>query len=100
MLETKVWSNKVLAGMIIGLVVGWLSVVGWVRNPSFLPTATAQIPDPGAQRDQMHRDLMDLNRKMDELLTLLRSGQLKVTCLEADKRIRTEPNDVSKKQGR
>jgi hypothetical protein len=98
-METTMGSKKIWAAMIIGLVLGWLSVVGWVRSPSLLPTATAQIPDPGAQRDVMHKDLVELNRKMDELLTLLRSGQLKVTCLDADKRIRTEPNNVPKKQG-
>ncbi len=90
---------KYLTGIIIGLILGWLSVIWCVKNPSILNNAEAQIPDPGAQRDLMHKDLMEMNKKMDELLTFLKSGQLKVTLPEADKRIRMEPNDASKKQG-
>ncbi len=100
MSQTQAGFNKVMVGIIIGLVVGWLSVVWCVKSPSLVSTATAQIPDPGAQRDQMHKDLTDLNRKMDELLMFLKSGQLKVTYLDADKRIRMEPNDAPRKQGR
>ncbi len=47
----------------------------------------AQVPlalDVGAQRLRMEDELVTLNAKMDELILLLRSGNVKVVCLPAD----------------
>jgi hypothetical protein len=40
--------------------------------------------DAAAQRIRMEAELVALNAKMDELILLLRSGNVKVTCLPAD----------------
>ena len=40
--------------------------------------------DAAAQRIRMEEELVSLNAKMDELILLLRSGNVKVTCLPAD----------------
>lgn len=47
-------------------------------------TAVSQVMDAGAQRLRMQEELVRLNGKMDELLLLLRSGNVKVICLPAD----------------
>ena len=93
-------SKKYLIILFIGLAIGWLSGFGWIKG-SFLESAIAQVPDSGAQRERTNKELSSLNRKMDELLTLLKSGQLKVICLAPDNQgIRTEPHETRKKQGR
>lgn len=40
--------------------------------------------DTAAQRVRVEEELVSLNAKMDELILLLRSGNVKVTCLPAD----------------
>jgi len=49
-----------------------------------LPTAQAQIPDPGAQRERQLEELKALNAKADKLLELLVSGKLQVQVQRVD----------------
>ncbi len=72
-----------VAGLVIGLVFGLLSVF-WPLQTPFVEQASAQVPDSGAQRNLIVKELTDLNAKMDELITLVKSGQIKVTWVQAD----------------
>lgn len=45
---------------------------------STLPAAVAQVPDAGAQRNDILRELKALNDKSDKLYELLQSGKLVV----------------------
>ena len=76
-------SPRFIAGIVIGLVFGLLSVF-WPSEIPLVEQASAQVPDSGAQRNQIVKELASLNAKMDELIKLLRSGQIKVTCVSAD----------------
>jgi len=72
-----------LVGIVIGLVLGLLSAL-WLADRPLLEQAHAQVPDAGAQRIQMWKELSELNHKMDEIIKLLKSGQIKVVCVQAD----------------
>ncbi len=76
-------SPRFVAGIVIGLVFGLLSVF-WPSEMPFVEQARAQVPDSGAQRNRIVKELTDLNAKMDQLITLVKSGQIKVTFLQAD----------------
>ena len=74
-------SSRFVAGIVIGL----LSVFLLPEIP-LLEQASAQVPDSGAQRNRIVKELASLNGKIDELIKLIRSGQIKVTCMPADNR--------------
>ena len=76
-------SRKFLIGIIVGVGLGVLSAT-WVSEIFFMQEAQAQIPDAGAQRNEIRGELTDLNGKMDELIGLLKSGKIKVICTQAD----------------
>lgn len=66
----------VLQGLI--LLGQWTGGAGWIDR------AEAQIPDAGAQRLAMLQELRNLNGKLDEISSLLSSGQLQVRVPAAD----------------
>lgn len=72
-----------VAGIVIGLVFGLLSVF-WPTEMTFIEQASAQIPDSGAQRNRIVKELAEMNGKMDKLIALVGSGQIKVVCVQAD----------------
>ena len=67
----------------------------WTGNGP-LPAARAQIPDAGAQRQQVVDELKAMNGKLDKLVELLESGKMQVTAvLPEDK-----DKDAEKAKGR
>ena len=76
-------SSRFVAGIVIGFTLGLLSALLLSEIP-LAEQANAQVPDSGAQRNQIVKELASLNDKMDELIKLLRSGQIKVTFVSAD----------------
>ena len=56
----------------------------WLGAPALVAPAHAQIPDAGAQRLEMIKELQALNAKMEKLVGLLESGKLEVRVLAAD----------------
>lgn len=56
----------------------------WGGRPALESTASAQIPDPGAQTQQVIDQLKTLNGKMDRLIGLLESGKLQVRAVSPD----------------
>lgn len=68
-------THKLLTAM-IGLQV--LTLLGlWTAQPQ-MSSATAAIPDPGAQREAMVTEQKATNEKLDSLIELLKSGDIKV----------------------
>ena len=76
-------SPAFVAGIVIGLVFGLLSVF-WPSEMPLIEQAGAQVPDSGAQRNRIVKELAEMNGKMDKLIVLLKSGQIKVACTQAD----------------
>jgi hypothetical protein len=54
----------------------------WVGQPT-LPRAEAQIPDAGAQRNQIIDGIKTTNDKLDHLITLFESGEVHVKTVPA-----------------
>ena len=71
----------------------WHSAVCVVLGAALVLLVAADVPrgesvvpghDAAAQRLRIHEELVALNARMDELLRLLTSGNLKVICVGAD----------------
>jgi hypothetical protein len=80
---TKATTTQKLLSAVLVLQV--LTLLGlWTGQPG-LAGATAAIPDPGAQREAMVEQQKQTNQKLDKLLTLLTSGDVKVKFDDKDK---------------
>jgi hypothetical protein len=79
-------SNKTIARMMAGVMVlqGVVLLSLWTGNT--LPAASAQLPDPGAQRLQQLDELRQINSKLEKLTELLRSGEIQVRTVSVDDR--------------
>jgi hypothetical protein len=58
----------------------------WLGAPSALSAAQAQVPDAGAQRMQIIKELESLNAKNERLIGLLESGKLQVRVTNLDEK--------------
>jgi hypothetical protein len=70
----------------LGIVVvlqGCILMMLVVGTPGVRP-AMGQIPDAGAQRDQMIDQMKSTNEKLDKLLALLSGGELQVKVAKPD----------------
>ena len=64
---------------------GMILIGQWTGGgASLLSTAQAQVPDPANRQLQMIDELKQLNGKMDELIGLLRSGDVQVKVPKAE----------------
>jgi cell division protein FtsB len=67
----------------------------WANKPVFIAEAHAQIPDAGAQRNQIIEQLKETNQKLDRLISLLESGEVQVRVANSD-----EANDAPRPKAR
>jgi hypothetical protein len=75
-------TQRLLAAVLVLQVLTLLGL--WTGQPG-LSHAAAAIPDPGAQREAMVEQQKETNQKLDKLLTLLTSGDVKVKFDDKDK---------------
>jgi len=71
--------NKTIArllGVVVALQV--LTILGQWVSPTATPPARAQIPDAGAQQNQMITELKGVNTRLDHLVGILETGKLQV----------------------
>lgn len=72
--------------LVIVVVLQVLTLLGqWTGSPRIAP-ASAQVPDPGAQRLQMIDEQRKTNAMLERLVTLLESGKLQVVAANPDER--------------
>jgi hypothetical protein len=75
-------TNKLL---IVVIALQGLMLIGqWSGGTSLLSTAQAQVPDPANRQMQMIDELKSLNGKMDELIGLLKGGDLQVKVAKTE----------------
>ena len=74
-------TNKMLA--VILALQGLILIGQWTGN-SYLTSAQAQIPDPANRQMQMVDELKSINGKMDQLIEVLRGGDLQVKVAKSD----------------
>ena len=78
-MENKTTTPRLLTAV---LVLQSLTLLGlWTGQPG-TTSVQAAIPDPGAQREAQVAEQKATNAKLDALLDLLKSGDLKVTVKE------------------
>lgn len=79
-------TNKTTPRLLMAVVgMQGLTLMGlWTGQPR-ASDAGAAIPDPGAQREAMVAEVKVTNAKLDTLIELLRSGDLKVKVETEDK---------------
>lgn len=60
-------------------------VLGYLVLAPSQPTAMAQVPDQGAQLQQIIEESKALNAKMDRIIGILEGGKLQVRVVAPDK---------------
>jgi hypothetical protein len=63
---------------------GLILIGQWTGGTAMLSSAQAQVPDPANRQMQMIDELKQLNGKMDELIGVLRSGDLQVKVAKTE----------------
>lgn len=74
-------STKLL--VVVAVLQGLTLASLWSGNGSQLPTAEAQVVDPGAQRLQLLEAQRQTNAKLDQMIELLK-GELQVRVVSPD----------------
>ena len=77
------WTRCVL--LVITVLLSVIAVELWGRRPSMLPTAQAQIPDDGAQRQRLIVESRRTNELLGQILDHLRTKPIKVKVIGTDK---------------
>ncbi|CAN5695428.1 hypothetical protein BH09PLA1_BH09PLA1_30710 [soil metagenome] len=75
-------TNKLLTAVVV---LQSLTLAGQWFNPSYTPSAQAQVPDGGAQRLQQLEQLRDISAKLDRVAGILEGGKLQVRVVRDDK---------------
>ena len=75
-------TNKLL--VVVIALQGLMLIGQWSGGTSLLSTAQAQVPDPANRQLQMIEELRNLNGKMDELMGLLKGGDLQVKVAKTE----------------
>jgi hypothetical protein len=76
--------NSTAKWLAVIVVLQVITIIGqWVVTPGAAP-AMAQIPDAGAQRNEVINQLRSSNEKLDKLLILLGGGNLQVKVVKTD----------------
>ena len=74
-------TNKLLAAI---LVLNALVLIGQWTGHGYLPAASAQIPDPANRQMQMIDELKQSNDKLDQIIGILKGGDLQVKVEQSD----------------
>ena len=74
--------NRFLVGVVVCQGLLLLGFATW--GSAGAPPATAQIPDAGAQRQQLVEEMRALGAKVDKIAQILESGQLQVRVAPPD----------------
>ena len=75
-------TNKLLVA--VTALQGLILIGQWSGGTSMLSTAHGQIPDPANRQMQMIDELKSVNSKLDELIGVLKGGDLQVKVAKAE----------------
>ena len=79
--------DRFTRGVLVALTV-LLTVIAielWAGRPDMVPAAQAQVPDSGAQRNQIIEDGRRTNQLLEQILEHLRTKAVKVSIADTDK---------------
>jgi hypothetical protein len=74
-------TNKLLTALVV---LQALTLAGQWFTPTYTSTATAQVPDGGAQRLQQLEQLKDISAKLDRIAATLEGGKMQVHVVRDD----------------
>ena len=74
-------TNKLLVAI---LVLNGLVLIGQWTGHGYVTTASAQIPDPANRQMQIIDELKQVNDKMDQVIGILKGGDLQVKVEQSD----------------
>jgi hypothetical protein len=74
-------TNRMLA---VILALQGLILIGQWTGTGYLTSAQAQIPDPANRQMQMVDELKSINGKMDQLIDVLKGGDLQIKVAKSD----------------
>ena len=83
-------TNKLLVAIIA--LQGLILIGQWSGGTSLMSTAQAQVPDPANRQMQMIDELKGINGKLDELIGLLKGGDLQVKVAKTEEEKGTTPS--------
>lgn len=72
--------------VVVVVLQGMILAGQWLGNPSYVSPAQAQIPDAGAQRQQIIDELKSVNAKLDKISSLMESGKMQVQTVSVDEK--------------
>ncbi|MEO6434397.1 MAG: hypothetical protein ABIP55_01375 [Tepidisphaeraceae bacterium] len=76
-------TNKLLAAIVV--LQGVILIGQWTGGgAAVLPQALAQVPDPANRQMQMIEQLSLLNGKVDQIVTILQSGDVQVKVAKTE----------------
>ena len=71
--------------LIVVLILQLVVIAGqWLEGPRILPSAQAQVANPGADRQAMLDEQKSTNSKLDRLISILEGGNLQVKVVQPD----------------
>lgn len=70
--------NQSVSRLLAFVVVLQVLILASLWTAHSLPTAQAQLPDPGAQRERQLDELKSINTKLDKLIDVIGSGKMMV----------------------
>jgi hypothetical protein len=70
--------NQSVSRLLAFVVVLQVLILASLWTSHSLPTAQAQLPDPGAQRERQLDELKSINTKLDKLIEVIGSGKMMV----------------------
>jgi hypothetical protein len=84
-------TNKLLAVVVV--LQGLILIGQWTGGGIALPAAQAQVSDPASRQIQMVEELRNVNSRLDQLVSILQSGdlQVRVKQTEEEKKKAAEP---------
>ena len=79
-------TNSTAKWLAVIVVLQVVTLIGqWVAAPAAAP-AMAQLPDAGAQRNEVINQLKGTNERLDRLVSILGSGNLQVKVAKTDEK--------------
>jgi hypothetical protein len=92
--RTERWCSKWLR-VVVGTIVAITCVKVWLGPVNMIPEAQAQIPDAGAQRAELVREMRRTNELLGQVVKCLKTQTLKVQVVGTDKKTEGRPRPVA-----
>lgn len=77
--------------LVVVIALQGLLLLGQWTGSGYLTSANAQVPDPANRQMQMIEELKNLNDKMDQVIGILKGGEVQVKVTNPDDNKKSAP---------